>query len=234
MTRIKVLGVALVAIFAMGALASSAMAVSGIEFEEPTNMPNGKVMGEQKGTDTFTVDGSNVTCNIATYNKGNTIPNGTTTTTLHPVYSSCTAFGFIGAEINTGNCDYEGMAGGNYEEANMKWNSGEIIINCSTTTGEPNSVINISAGTCVASVGPQTISSGIHFTNTTANQNGDGRMDFDLVATNASVTVEKTADGFGCPFNGTGMTNGTYNGTTTFRCTNPNTDALTGCTVAVF
>ena len=223
MTRFKVLGLALVAVCAMGVMASSAMA-AGIEFEGGANMPKGKVMGEQPaGTnDVFTVDGSNVTCNNATYNEGAEIANGTENLKLHPVYSNCTAFGFIGANVDTTGCNYTGKATGTYNAELMKWNSAELKIEC----GANPIKINAGSGTCVADVGSQTLTTGLDVTNTTNNP-----MDFHLKAENVSVAVNKTVDGFGCPFNGTGATTGTYNGAATFVCTNPSNDAVTGCTI---
>ncbi|HET7119804.1 MAG TPA: hypothetical protein VFI17_00980 [Solirubrobacterales bacterium] len=227
MTRIKVLSLALVAIFAMGVMTSSAMAA-----KISTNLANVNLQGEQPvGTnDVFSVDGSNVTCENATYNSNGAVANGATAANLHPSYANCTAFGFIGANVNTANCNYEGTvdtANATYNEANMTWNAAHIIIKCNVNP----ITINAGSGTCVATVGnttnPTTIGgSTLHFGNTT-----NEPMDFHIQATNVVVPVQKNADNFGCPFNGTGATNGTYNGLATLRAHDPTNNALVGVTV---
>ena len=227
MTRFKLLSLALVAIFAMGVMTSSAMAG-----KISTNLANVNLTGEQPaGTnDVFTVDGSNVTCNTATYNANGTTANGAAAAVLHPSYSSCTAFGFIGASVNTESCNYEGTVdtvNATYNEANMTWNAAHIIIKCNVNP----ITINAGSGTCVATVGSVNATTTIggntlHFTNTT-----NEPMDFDIVSTNVSVPVQKNVDGFGCPFSGTGPTTGTYNGIATVRAHDPVNDAVVGVTV---
>ena len=46
-------------------------------------------------------------------------------------------------------------------------------------------------------------------------------MDFDIITSGSEVKVNKTQDGFGCPFSGTGETTGTISGTTTVTATSP-------------
>jgi hypothetical protein len=225
MTRIKVLGVALVAVFAMGALASSAMALPVIELEAGHN--NAILMGNQaEGThDTLNIEGSNVTCNTAVYNQNTPTANGATNGVLHPEYSNCTAFGFIGATINTSNCNYRGMASGT-QDAEMFYNSGEIEIICNTGTG-----ININGGGCSVTITPQTISSGIKFSNMTPVNPTNEKMDFTIHFINAPVTgIHVNSSNFPCNLKVGLNKNGTLNGTTTVRCTDP---ALTfvGCTI---
>ena len=218
----KVIGLAIVAVLAVGALASSAMALPALEIANA----NVTVMGEPK-SETLTVDGGNAVCNNLTFNNltGTTTSNGATNISLHPVCNDATAFGFIHATWNTDNCNYKAMASGTQTE--MTYSSGEITIEC----GANPITISAGSGTCVATIGTQNIPSGIDFRNTTPEQNGDGFMDFDIVATNASVAVKKNADNFGCLFSGTGNTVGTYNATITVTCNNVTNGLRIDCTI---
>ncbi|HET7119803.1 MAG TPA: hypothetical protein VFI17_00975 [Solirubrobacterales bacterium] len=210
------------AVFAMGAMASSSMAA-----KLSTNLANVNLKGEQPaGTnDVFTVDGSNVTCENATYNAVGTTANGATSATLHPEYANCTAFGFIGANVNTANCNYLGSVNttnATYNETNMTWNAANIVITCNVNP----ITINAGSGTCIATVGSQTIGgTSLHFTNTT-----NEPMDFHISATATSVAVTKNADNFGCPFSGTGATTGSYTGKATVRAFDPTNGAQVGVT----
>ncbi|HET7120827.1 MAG TPA: hypothetical protein VFI17_06205 [Solirubrobacterales bacterium] len=158
---------------------------------------------EAAGKHRFTVDGNNVECNNVLFS-GN-MTDGETTTTVTPAYTECTAFAFLGSNVNTENCDYKLMA--NAETSSMVFsdqvevfcNSGAIVINA--------------GGVCEAKINSGTvINTGV---NTTVETNSPEDLLLHNVET--EVPVEKTKDGFGCPFNGTGNTIGKYNGTTTVR-----------------
>lgn len=224
MTRIKVMGLALVAVFAMGALASSAMAAPTLE----AGNANVNLTGEQApGTnDVFNIEGSKVTCTEAMYNANGVTANGGTNAVLHPVYGNCTAFGFIGATVNVATgCNYRGMATGS-QDANMFYNTGELQIECTNPTNE---FITISVSNCVMHVKAQNISSGIAFSNTTPANNTNEKMDFDLHAVNAPVNVQVTSNCFGGP--PVNATQGNYNGTTTVRAFNPTNGTQTNATI---
>jgi hypothetical protein len=215
MTRsIKTLGLALVAVLAMGALvASAAQAAPTLEIE---GGGEAELMGTQVGTQVFSVDGSSVECEVANFEPVGQTTSGATWGRLHPVYSECTAFGFVGATVTTTGCDYEAMATGTATEiGGMKnYASGEIKVVCET-----GKTITISGGGCKATVGSQTISSGIEFTNT-AHETAP-KMDVDIITHEAPVATTKTEDGIFCPFNGTGATTGKITGTTTIDATRP-------------
>ncbi|HET7121489.1 MAG TPA: hypothetical protein VFI17_09620 [Solirubrobacterales bacterium] len=208
MIRNKVWSLALVAMLAMSAMvASSAMAEPTLQNKENKNVTlKGKLL-----SGTFTIDGSSVECTTGTLNALGETADGSTNATLHPEVSGCNAFGFIGATVSTTGCNYRGMAKGTVKE--MFFNSGELQVEC-----EAGKAININASTCSASIGSQTVTTGVDFSNTTAEQNGDGFMDFDIHTTNSPVAVTKNADGFGCPFSGTGATTATGNATWTVQC----------------
>ena len=174
--------------------------------------------GEQPSSfnDKLEVDGSNVECESITYSPLGKTPDGATNLRVHPVYSGCKAFGFVSATVTTTDCNYLFMPEGT-EDEKMFFNAGEFKVEC-----DAGRTINIDAGTCSASIGPQTVTTGIEFSNTT---NSPG--EFDIHTTGSPVTVTKNVDGFFCSFSGTGNTTGTYTATARVRCFEGNTQK--GC-----
>jgi hypothetical protein len=227
MTRSRALALTLAALFAAGALASSAVASPALE----TNLSNVTLKGEQAAgtTDVFVIDGITVECINTTFNAVGTTANGSTNAALHPEYGNCTMASFP-TNITTTNCNYRGMANGLQNE--MTYSGGEIQVECTVNFAI---TINMGSGACVATIGSQTIgnsiNAGIKFRNTTASENIGGLMDFDTVAYNAPVAVTKNADNFLCPFSGTGATTGNYYGTTTVRCFTPPNGVQVDCTM---
>jgi hypothetical protein len=208
--HVKVLSFALVAFMASGALAaSSALATEPtLQTQEDRTVT---LEGEQPTgfNDLFKLDGSSVECASIIYSTVTETPDSATNIDLHPEYSGCKAFGFANATVATADCNYAFMPSGN-ESKFMSFNSGALTIEC----GE--APININAGTCSASIGPQTISTGVEFSNTTTTPTAPGA--FDVHTTAAPISVFKNKDGFACPFNGTGNTTGNYTGTATIGC----------------
>ena len=102
MTRnLKILGLALVAAFAMSAVvASSASAYLGTTEKQPSTLT-----GAQENTNVFTTHGGEVKCTTATYH-GEQATTSASSITLTPTYTGCTAFGFINIPIHTNNCHY--------------------------------------------------------------------------------------------------------------------------------
>lgn len=217
MTRIKALGLALVAVFAMGALASSAMASPALE----GGAANVNLNGEQAaGTnDVLTIEGTSVECANATYNPIGTTSNGATNAEAHPEYAGCTAFGFLNANIETTNCNFRSMANGTFNNLNERYTSGELQITCNTNP------IKIIAGNCTVTIGSQTLNAGFGFTNTT-----NSPMDFDVNTTNSSLTVTVTVSNFPCSIN-VGVKTATWNSTTTYRAFDPVNKAQLNATI---
>jgi hypothetical protein len=205
MRRIKTVGAVFIAVFAITAIAAAAASAAKVEL----GSSEAKVEAEQiEGVHIFSVDGSNVECKEAKFVSPGNVLNGATKVVVHPVYNSCSAFGFVSATVTTTGCNYELTAANESPASSMKF-PGTLVVNCGTGH------ITIAAGTCEAQVGNQTVSSGLTFENTTVSP-----MDVDFNVVNAPVATNKTADGFLCPFNGTGTTTGTYNGKTTVRAFN--------------
>jgi hypothetical protein len=189
----KFLGVLIVAALAISALGVSAASASAAEFhaaESPV-----KITADQTKTNVFTVDGTKVECTTAHFVSG-LIAAPSPTAEVHPEYSGCTAFGFVGATVNTESCNYVLHA------------SGSVDIVC--PTGQS---IKITASTCAVEVGSQSGLTSIAYTNSGNNV---------IVTPNVSgITATKTKDGFLCPLNGTGtVTNGTYTGAVEAKGTN--------------
>ncbi|HET7120877.1 MAG TPA: hypothetical protein VFI17_06455 [Solirubrobacterales bacterium] len=211
MTRnIKALGLALIAVFAMSAwIASAAQAAPTVTLKDT----NGATVGtadftgeETEGKHKFTVDGSSVECANVAFS--GTITDGETWTTVTPSYTECTAFGFLGATVSTAGCDYKLMA--NAENAADTY-SGEIEVFCNTG----NAITITAGGVCEAKVNSGTV---INTGTTATNITGLSHEHLKLHNVNSEVKTEKTKDGFGCPFNGTGtVNNATYNGHTTVK-----------------
>lgn len=157
-----------------------------------------------EGNHKLTIDGSSLECGNVE-GSGN-IEDGATNVTIHTAYSECNAFGFLSATVNTSNCNYRMMANA---ETSAGVFADELEVVCTAGTS-----ITITAGTCEAKInGGTVINTGGNITNVTSNEH----MHLKLHHTNSQTPVQKTKDGFGCPFNGTGNTTGTLNGTTTMK-----------------
>ncbi|HET7120631.1 MAG TPA: hypothetical protein VFI17_05215 [Solirubrobacterales bacterium] len=215
--NLKSLGLGLVAAAALWVAApSSAQATT----PQLLVLNTATVSGNSIGLHTFTIDGNSVECSFAPFGAVGTVNGGQTWITVHPNYGSCKAFTFLNANVNTEGCNYEFMATGN--ESSGRWANGQMKISCSLGS---SIVINAGSGACVATLNSQTVNSGISFVNTEASP-----MDFHLEALVATVVVNKTVDGFGCPFNSTGSTFGSYTGLSEMRCSNEN-GTWTACTL---
>lgn len=192
--KLKVLGLALVAVFAMSAVAASA--ASANQFMSEGNVET-SISASQEGEHVFTVDGASVTCEVAEFNSTGPVASPATSVKVAPTYEECTAFTFFTAKIQTEGCYYNlhvGATGG------IEY-TGSLDLEC-----EEGHEIVIAAGTCEAKVpGGQTFN-GIGYAN------GSGTV---TIGANVSgIEVNKTKDGFLCPFSGKGAAEGSYEGTT--------------------
>lgn len=187
MTRkIKMLGMAFVAVLALTAVsASAASAASYTASSYPTTATGTSALGN----DVFTTEGGKVEC--ASHFEA-TLAAASVDTTWTAKYTSCKAFGFVEAKVS--HCKYtftEPSGGGD------TWEAKAIHI-----VGNP---CTIEAGTCKVSVPLQGPLGKVHILLDTATG---------IITVKANVTGVKynvTADGFGCPFAGTGeKTGATY------------------------
>jgi hypothetical protein len=178
--NLKTLGLALVAVMALGVVGASA--ASAAEFTAESYPAYAEGTG---GAEEFTTEAGTVKCSTSSY-EGATMGEATASYAVHPTYSGCQAFGFVEASVNTNQCDYvfNSVTGsGPY--------SSKVDISCSG-----GSTIVITAATCTAKVGGQTGLSSVTLTN-----NG-GNVEANPNVTNIAYTVTK--DGFLCPFGGVG------------------------------
>lgn len=210
MTRkIKALGLALVAAFAMSAVAASSASASH-PFHFGSEEVHTEITGTQHaGEDVFTTNGGTVKCNTATYT-ATTNATKVTDITVTPHYTSCKAFGFINVPIDMDGCDYtfttgtlETTAGGveDYE--------GSVHIVCPGTGHEH--AIRITAPGCEVTVPAQTPTGGkITFTNI-----GSGttrQVTVDVALTGIHYTEHEISGFPNCNTETVTETNGTYNG----------------------
>jgi hypothetical protein len=106
MTRnLKALGLALVAVFALSAVAASAAYAEGVSELTPQSNQHVIITGHQEKVIYKTAAGQEVTCEKITYD--GTINGNTATLTLEPTYSSChTTFPKFPTTITMNGCDY--------------------------------------------------------------------------------------------------------------------------------
>jgi hypothetical protein len=150
--KLKALGLALVAVLAMGALSASAASAENFHSESATDTV---LKGSQVGTDVFTVNAGTVKCNEATY-AGTQSGATATTVKVTPTYSECTAFGFVSTAIDVNGCTYE-----------FSSDNSNVVIGCATNP------ITVTAFNCWVTVGSQTTNGGITYTNTGAGASRD-------------------------------------------------------------
>jgi hypothetical protein len=222
MTRIfKSLGMfvgALLALTALGASTATAHVPARFTTEQEVVTVRG-VHDSGTPATVFVVEGQTVSCVIEEFH--GTVKDATrsvTFTTITPIYTECTAFGFVGAKVTgfghygeaaSETCDYKIRAD---RKADLECPAGREV--------------TIDAGTCVTHVPTQTGLGTIEFTTGTRNVKHDLTLDINL----SGITVN-TTDGFACPLNGsTHLTNSTLVGKATAWAEDEETHAAVGIT----
>lgn len=192
MTRkFKALGLALMAVFAFGAVAASGASAASFHSEVAGTILTGSADNNQ----VFAVNGITLTCTNATF-KGTAAEETQGSVTVFPEYSNCGdnighAHGTV--PVDTTGCAYVFGATTNA--------SGHLPVEVECTSGKK---IVITDTSCTISVGPQTATNGVQLTNLGS---GSGRS----VTVHATATVAITKGGqAGCFFLGN---SGTYTGT---------------------
>jgi hypothetical protein len=187
MTRkIKMLGMALVAVLALTAVAASAASAASYTASSYPTTGTGE---SALGNDVFTTEAGKVECKS---HFSGTLSAKSTDLTVKAHYTECRAFGFLNATVS--DCNYTFT---------------EPTETSADTYHAPVHVVTapctIAAGTCKVTVPTQGPLNSVEITNDTAS--GD-------VTVKANVTGIKytvTEDGFACPFGGTGeKTGATY------------------------
>lgn len=192
----KFIPVALAAVALVAAFATTAHASTFTAEKYPAT-----IGGTQVGEHVFTIENNlNVKCQGATFH--GTLSAASSTAQLHPIYTNCSAFGFLEPTINSAGCDYLFHAG---EEVAADKHAGTVDIVCSAGAS-----IVIKASTCEVSVPAQT---GLGSNNV---ENNTSPKDATATGSLTGIKYTKTKDGFLCPFAGTGTkTDGGYAGTAT-------------------
>jgi hypothetical protein len=131
--KLRVLGLALVAVFAMSVVAASA--AQAAQF---TSSSAGPISGEQIGeVNEFTTDVGQVECEIGTFT--GTAATAASTQTINANYEECLVGGLVPATVSMGTCDYLFKA------------TGKVDVVCGV-----GGKITVLAGKCTITVGPQT------------------------------------------------------------------------------
>ena len=159
----KALGLALVAAFAMSAVAASAASAES-PFHFGSTVDHTVLSGTQVSEDVFTVHGGTVKCSSATYT--GTINSSTTKTTevtITPAYGGCRFAGIAeSATIDMNSCDYLFTA--KTTDAGPVY-TGEVHIKC-TTPGDTITVTVVIGGVtkCIVHIPEQSLT-GITYSN---------------------------------------------------------------------
>ena len=205
MRYLKMFGLAALAAMAVSAVAATAASASFQAAEAP-----GELHGRQTVKHVFKVEGNAVECSTAKFN-GPFENTSEETVRVGATYEGCKAFGFINFIVNMNGCEYE---------FNQPTETGENQFEGTTSLVCPEGKeVVMTAGTCEAKVpGYQTETEHVNqelskvlYHNTETEEVGT----VEVVAELSGIRVNKTKDGFLCPFNGKGWTeSGTYTGTT--------------------
>ena len=199
--KLKTLGATIVAMLALTAVVDSAAAALSYR---ASSYPTTATAESAIGNDKIATEGGTVECKA--HFQG-TMFEARTQLTVTPTYSGCKAFGFISATVNLNGCDYL------FNEPFGSSSNYTARVDVACPWGK---TIEITASTCKIAIGSQFMGGSFAVTNTMTNDVG-------LKAGLFGIEYTVLADGFGCPFAGTGPKYGaTYNqsNSVTFDTTN--------------
>jgi hypothetical protein len=195
--KLKVLGTALVAVLALGAVASAAQAHVFKTFGATSAILTAEA-DATNGTQTFTTAGGTpVTCTGIKINPGATVANNATSVTAHPEYTGCKIGGVVNTSVTTTGCNYvfSGTTNANGDAA--------VTIECE---GTKEITIGPTLG-CSVKV-PGQVVTGVHYNNI---QTG-------AASTEMHLTLETTVSAIGYSTSGcsslTGESDGSHTGAT--------------------
>lgn len=193
--NLKVLGLALVAVFAMSAVAASG-ASAATEFHCESVTANCWVTAEQSGPNEFTspaVSATGVKCNTVKFE--GTAPKTTKTIEVTPEYKNCTAFGFATTDIKHNGCKYHLELTDVIDHTTDGTPFGTITteIKCTGTNKIEITPTLFGASVCTVTVGPQMLKpSEIDV------ENVAGSNPMDMILTSTLEGIAYTVDGEGC------------------------------------
>jgi hypothetical protein len=195
--KLKALGLALIAAFAMSAVVASSASATPVIGQY--GAASGTVTGEGNN-DVFT-GGGTVTCNHVTYE--GTFVDEDSTLRVTPSWTGCTAFGLANAHVTETGCDYLFHMTTNHTpnftaQATLDCQAGGHVIITVTTFG--NSV-------CTITFGDQDVPGDVNVTNAGG---ATPTMDINVHGTLSGIKYNVTTDhSFACPSVGS-YTNGEY------------------------
>ena len=147
--KLKVLGLALVAVFALTAI--SASSASAAQFTAGST--TGTVTATQIGSHAFVVNAGTVKC-TETSATGTYLSASVVEQTVSPTYNGCTAFGFVNTKIDVNGCTYTLSAAAPTAE------TGSVVIGCPAGAS-----IVVTAFNCEVTVPAQTVATGVTYHN---------------------------------------------------------------------
>lgn len=166
--KLKALGLALVAVFAVSAMVAAGASAATFHSEASSTTVSGTNAGE--GNHVFTASGFSVECETASFS-GTQSGTESTTLTLHPEYSKCNS-SLGSATVDTAGCDYVFNATTN--------GTGHLPSDISCTG---SSVIKVTAPGCTLSFGTQNTTGGVKATNLGSGSTRDDTVDATVTAT---------------------------------------------------
>ncbi len=202
--KLKVLGLAFVAIFAMSAVAASA--ASAAETFHSDGHPT-TLTAEAKTNQVFTTTVGKVTCTAVSLDNTTITAEETHEITAHPTYTGCTGPLGITIRVNMTSCDYNFTSTRTGEHA-------QVHIECATTGDEIDvrkEIFGVESE-CIRVPAQTPTGGGVTYTNGEANGIRD-------VVVKATVTGIKYTEmgGVGCGTAGTVVNDGTYTGEVTVK-----------------
>ena len=215
MTRkLKVLGLALVAAFAMSAVAASVATAEAFHFG--SEVEHTVITGSQVTEDVFTVHGGTVKCSTATYAGGtiNSANKNSTEITINPTYGGCRFAGIAdSATIDMNSCDY--LFTPKTTDAGPVY-TGEVHIKCKTQ-GDTITVTVVIGGVtkCIVHIPEQSLS-GITYTNVNPGGGAKTHLLVDVNITGIKYSQTEGTGGGKCETKDN-TTTGTYVGQATIK-----------------
>lgn len=195
--RLKALGLALVAVFAMSAVVTSvASAHTPARFTAPVSTT---ITGTDHQTNSiFAVTGLNIECHGSYHGVTSSTSTSQEVLTVKPAFTDCEAESIIGTMAVT--VTGFGHYGVNDDNCDLRFRADEKLdIEC-----KPGTDITIHAGTCTIHIPPQIGLGTITYTTGVADSVHDLTVHVD--ATNVTATH---TDGFACPLTSSGEASGT-------------------------
>lgn len=210
MGLIKTLGVAMMAVLTLTAVAASSASAAQFQAEEyPVTLK-----GAQSTQHVFTIEGGlTVSCKTVVFEGQEKYGEKQQSITMTPTYEGCKAFGFVEAAVNMEGCQYE------YPEPQGTSSpySGQVSVQC-----PEGQLITITAGTCEVRVGEQGPLQTVKYTN-----NEGPPKTITVGAGVEQIAYNKIEDGLLCPLNGTGENgDGKYTGNALVKGFNQNSEQV--------